>query len=98
VSSNEESKNDKSVGSYESPSDPCLSPKRKRSSGPQDEDDVQEEEVYEDLELNILIDFYSCSIVNDPLHSFLRIPLHVEVFEICFLLGGNNYSNAGART
>jgi hypothetical protein len=48
VSSNEESKNnDKSVGSYESPSDPYPSVKRKRSSGSQDEDYVLEEEVYE---------------------------------------------------
>jgi hypothetical protein len=47
VSDNEESKNDASLGSYESPSDPCLSVKRKRSSGPQDEDYVPEEEVYE---------------------------------------------------
>jgi hypothetical protein len=45
VSSNEESENDESSGSYESPSDPCQSFKRKRSSGPQDEDDVPEEEV-----------------------------------------------------
>jgi hypothetical protein len=82
VSSNEESENDKSSSSYESPSDPCPSPKRKRSSGPQDEDYVPEEEVYEHYELNVLINFYSCSIVNDP----LRIPLHVEVFKIYFLL------------
>jgi hypothetical protein len=35
VSGNEESENnDRSLGSYESPSDPCLSVKRKRSSGP----------------------------------------------------------------
>jgi hypothetical protein len=47
VSDNEESKNDASLGSYESPSDPCPSVKRKRSSGPQDEDYVPEEEVYE---------------------------------------------------
>jgi hypothetical protein len=47
VCSNEESENDGSSGSYESPSDPCLSVKRKRSSGPQDEDYVLEEEVYE---------------------------------------------------
>jgi hypothetical protein len=32
---------------YESPSDPCLSVKRKRSSDPQDEDYLLEEEVYE---------------------------------------------------
>jgi hypothetical protein len=86
VSSNEETKTDKSVGSYESPFDTCPSLKSKQSSGPQDEDDVPEEEVYKDQELNIIIDFYNCSIVNDPLHSFLRIPLHVEVFEIYFLL------------
>jgi hypothetical protein len=48
VSGNEESKNnDGSMGSYESPSDPCPSVKRKRSSGSQDEDYVPEEEVYE---------------------------------------------------
>jgi hypothetical protein len=48
VSDNEESeKNDESSGSYESPSDPCPLVKRKRSSGPQDEDYVPEEEVYE---------------------------------------------------
>jgi hypothetical protein len=48
VSGNEESKkNDKSLGSYESPSDPCLSVKRKRSSGPQGEDYIPEEKVYE---------------------------------------------------
>jgi hypothetical protein len=35
VSSNEESENnDGSLGSYESPSDPCPSVKRKQSSGP----------------------------------------------------------------
>jgi hypothetical protein len=44
VYSNEERENDGSLGSYESPTDPCLSPKRKRSSGPQDEDYVPEEE------------------------------------------------------
>jgi hypothetical protein len=48
VSSNEESENnDRSLGSYESPSDPCPSVKRKWSSDPQDEDYVLEEEVYE---------------------------------------------------
>jgi hypothetical protein len=48
VSSNEESKkNDRSSGSYEFPRDPCLSVKRKRSSGPQEKDYVPEEEVYE---------------------------------------------------
>jgi hypothetical protein len=48
VSGNEESENnDGSLGSYESPSDTCPSVKRKRSSGPQDEDYVPEEEVYE---------------------------------------------------
>jgi hypothetical protein len=48
VSSNEESEqNDGSSGSYESPSDSCPSVKRKRSSGPPDEDYVPEEEVYE---------------------------------------------------
>jgi hypothetical protein len=48
VSGNEESENnDGSLGSYESPSDPCPSIKRKRSSGPQDEDYVSEEEVYD---------------------------------------------------
>jgi hypothetical protein len=48
VSGNEESKqNDKSSGSYESLSDPCLLVKRKRSSSPQDEDYIVEEEVYE---------------------------------------------------
>jgi hypothetical protein len=48
VSGNEETeKNDGSLGSYESPSDPCPSVKRKRSSSPQDEDYVPKEEVYE---------------------------------------------------
>jgi hypothetical protein len=47
MSGNEESENDRSLDSYESPSDPCLSVKRKRSSGPQDEDYVPKEEVYE---------------------------------------------------
>jgi hypothetical protein len=48
ASDNEESKqNDGSSGSYESPGDPCLSVKRKRSSGPHDEDCILEEEVYE---------------------------------------------------
>jgi hypothetical protein len=47
VSANEESENDKSLGSYESPSDPCPSVKRMRSCGPQDEDYLPEEEVYE---------------------------------------------------
>jgi hypothetical protein len=56
-----------------------------RSSVPHDEDYVPEEEVYEYYELNVLINFYRCSVFNDPLHSFLTIPLHVEVFEICFL-------------
>jgi hypothetical protein len=49
MSGNEESENnDKSLDSYESPSDLCLSVKRKRSSGPQDEDYIPKEEVYED--------------------------------------------------
>jgi hypothetical protein len=43
----ESEQNDGSLGSYESPSDPCPSIKRKRYSGPQDEDYVPEEEVYE---------------------------------------------------
>jgi hypothetical protein len=48
VSDNEESEqNDGSSGSYESPSNPCPSVKRKRSSSPQDVDYVPEEEVYE---------------------------------------------------
>jgi hypothetical protein len=48
VSDNEESEqNNGSSGSYESPSDPCSSVRRKRSSGPHDEDYVTEEEVYE---------------------------------------------------
>jgi hypothetical protein len=47
VCSNEESENDGSSGSYESPSDPCPSIKRKRSSSPQDEDHVPKEGVYE---------------------------------------------------
>jgi hypothetical protein len=48
VSRNEESENnDGSLGSYESPSDPCPSVKRNRSSGLQDEDYIPEEEVYE---------------------------------------------------
>jgi hypothetical protein len=45
---NEKSENnDGSLGSYESSSDPCPSVKRKRSSGPHDEDYVPQEEVYE---------------------------------------------------
>jgi hypothetical protein len=48
VSNNEESEqNDEILGSYESPSDPCPWLKRKWSSGPQDEDYIPEEEVYE---------------------------------------------------
>jgi hypothetical protein len=47
VSGNEESLNNGSFGSYESPSNPCPSVKRKRSSGPQDEDYLPEEEIYE---------------------------------------------------
>jgi hypothetical protein len=47
VSGNEKSKNDGSLGSYASPSDPCLSIKRNQSSSPHDEDYVPEEEVYE---------------------------------------------------
>jgi hypothetical protein len=86
VSGNEKSENDGSLGSYESLSDPCPSVKRKQSSDPQDEDYVLEEEVYEHYKVNILINFYSCSIVNDPFHSFLRIPLHVEVAKMYFLL------------
>jgi hypothetical protein len=39
VSDNKENEqNDRSISSYESPSNPCLSIKRKRSSDPQDED------------------------------------------------------------
>jgi hypothetical protein len=82
----ESERNDRSSGSYESPSDPCPLVKRKQSSGPQDEDYVPEEDVYEHLELNVLINFYNCSIVNNPLHSFLRIPLHVDVLKNYFLL------------
>jgi hypothetical protein len=48
VFGNEECENnDGSLGSYESPSDPCSLVKRKQSSGPHDEDYVLEEEVYE---------------------------------------------------
>jgi hypothetical protein len=48
VSNNEESEqNDGSLGSYTSPSDPCPSVKRKRSSRPRGEDCVPEEEVHE---------------------------------------------------
>jgi hypothetical protein len=47
VSDNEENEqNHRSLGSYESPSDPYPSVKRKRSFGPQDEDYVPKEEVY----------------------------------------------------
>jgi hypothetical protein len=70
---------------YKSPPDPYPQAKRKRSSGPQDEDYVPEEELYEYYELNVLINFYSSSIFSDPLHSFLTIPLDVKVFEIYFL-------------
>jgi hypothetical protein len=45
-SGNEESKNERSLGSYESPFDPHPPPKRQRSFGPKDEDYVSEEEVY----------------------------------------------------
>jgi hypothetical protein len=45
-SGNEESENDGSSGSYESPPDPYPQLKRKRSSSPQDEDYVPEEVVY----------------------------------------------------
>jgi hypothetical protein len=48
MSGNEESENNnRSLDLYESPSDPCPSVKRKCSSGPQDEDYIPEEEVYE---------------------------------------------------
>jgi hypothetical protein len=47
MSSNDESDHDGSLGSYESPSDPFWSPKRKLTSSPLDEDYVPEEEVYE---------------------------------------------------
>jgi hypothetical protein len=48
VSDNEETEeNDGSSGSYESPNDPWPSVKRKWSSGPQDEDYVPEEDIYE---------------------------------------------------
>jgi hypothetical protein len=43
MSGSEERENDKSLGSYESPSDPCPLIKRKQSSGPQNEDYVLEE-------------------------------------------------------
>jgi hypothetical protein len=36
VTGNEEKKNDESLDSYKSPSDPCPSVKRKRSSSPQE--------------------------------------------------------------
>jgi hypothetical protein len=45
-SCNEESENDGSSDSYESPPDPFSQPKIKRSSGPRDEDYVPKEEVY----------------------------------------------------
>jgi hypothetical protein len=48
VSNNEKSEqNDRSLGSYESPTDPCPSVKRKRSSSPHDKDYIPEEDVYE---------------------------------------------------
>jgi hypothetical protein len=47
VPGNEESENGGCLGSYVSPNDPCPSVKRKRSSGPRDEDYVPVEEVYE---------------------------------------------------
>jgi hypothetical protein len=62
-SSNKESENDGNSGSYESPPDPYPQPKRKRSSVPHDEDYVPEEEVYEYYKLNVLINFYSYSIL-----------------------------------
>jgi hypothetical protein len=46
-SSNKESENNGSLGSYESPPDPFPQPKRKQSSSTHDEDYVPEEEVYE---------------------------------------------------
>jgi hypothetical protein len=48
VFDNEESEQkDGCSASYESPSDPCPSVKRKRCSGSQDENYAPEEEVYE---------------------------------------------------
>jgi hypothetical protein len=46
-SGNEESENDGSLDSYESPPNPYPQPKRKWFSGPMDEDYIPEEEVYE---------------------------------------------------
>jgi hypothetical protein len=75
VSDNEESEqNDGSLGSYESPSDPCPSIKRKRSSGPQDEDYIPEEEVYKHLELNVLIIFTVVELLMTLFTPFLEPP------------------------
>jgi hypothetical protein len=46
-SRNQGSKNEESLDSYESPSNPYPQCKRQRSSGPQDKDYVPEEELYE---------------------------------------------------
>jgi hypothetical protein len=46
-SDNEESENDGSSDSYESPPDPYHQAKRKRSSSSQNKDYVPKEEVYE---------------------------------------------------
>jgi hypothetical protein len=40
--------------------------------------------MFEHVELHVQINFYRCSVVNEPLHSFLRILLHIEVFKIYF--------------
>jgi hypothetical protein len=46
-SGNDGSKNEESLDLYESPSTPYPQCKRQQSSGPQDEDFVSEEEVYD---------------------------------------------------
>jgi hypothetical protein len=95
-SGNEESENDGSLGSFESPPDAYPPPKRKRSSGLQDEEYVLEEEVYEHLELNVL--FLTIVVLSMTLFTpFLECPSMSKCSKI-ISSGGNNYSNAGART
>jgi hypothetical protein len=74
VSTNKGNENDISSSSYESPSDPSLSVKMKRSSGPQDEDYISEEDVYEHEELNILINFKSIVLLMTIFTPFLESP------------------------
>jgi hypothetical protein len=87
VSSNEESKNDRSLGSYESPSDPCLLIKWKQSSGPPDLDYVPKEEVYEHLELNVLINFLVVVLLMTLFSTFLESPSTLKCLKFIFSSG-----------